>query len=143
MAKQKKQNIKGFSLVEIMVAIMILGVAFIGLMGAFPYALSIISEAKNIAQASYLAQEKIEELYHNNYDSIATGTIEVKGRLGATGTYLFPYQRETVVTLVDSGFATSSADYGLKKISTTIYYINAFSKREKSYNLTTIISRRQ
>lgn len=142
-AEQTIRNNAGFSLIEIMVAIMILGVAFIGLIGAFPYALSIITEAKNRTQAAYLAQEKIEELYQYNYDTIATGTIEIKNHVGAAGSHTYPYQRETTVTLIDRNLADAVTDQGLKKISVTIYYINAFSKTERSYNISTVISRRQ
>lgn len=139
---QKKFN-GGFSLIEIMVAIMILGVAFIGLVGAFPYALSIITEAKNRTQAAYLAQEKIEELYQYNYSAIATGTIEARHNLAASGSYAASFERDTLVTLIDRNLASTTDDNGLKMISTTVYYTNAITKREKSYNLAVILSRRQ
>jgi prepilin-type N-terminal cleavage/methylation domain-containing protein len=143
MAGKYHGNNSGFSLIEIMVAIMILGVVFVGLIGAFPFALNLITEARSRTQAAYLAQAKIEELNQLGYSAVATGTIEVKQHIGPVGSFTYPFQRETKVEYINGNLATSTVDYGLKKISTTVYYTGAAGKTEKSYNLTMIISRRQ
>src|SRR3990167_663762 len=92
----KKQS--GFSLIEVIVAFTILAIAFIGLVQAFPFGLSINKEAENTTAASYLAQEKIEELVSSGYSNIGVGTIETRHRLSDEATnYLYNYQRETVV----------------------------------------------
>ena len=137
------KNKKGFSLIEIIVAVFILTIAFISVMYAFPLGLSINKGASNATIASYLAQEKIEELHSQGYENIATGTTETKHRLATSSTsYLYGFQRETTVTYVDGNLAATSTDAGLKEISTTVYYINAYSKEEKDYNITTLISQR-
>ena len=133
----------GFSLMEIMVAFSILVVAFIGLVQSFPFGMSINKEAENITIASYLAQGKIEELISLGYNNINIGVIETKQRLSADPSiYLYYYQRQTEVSYIDSDLGESIEDTGMKKISTTIYYTNAISKTEKSYNITTLVSRR-
>lgn len=129
-------------MIEIMVAIMILGVTFIGLIQAFPYALRIIKASENKTKASYIAQEKIEELYQQGYESFTDGVIEIKQRLGATGTDRFNFQRETTVTYIDQDLQDSMVDMGMKKIAIIVYYIDSISKQEYAYTLTTIMANR-
>lgn len=134
---------KGFSLIEVIVAFTILAVAFIGLVQAFPFGLAINKEAESTTAASYLAQDKIEELTSLGYSDINVGIIEAKHRLSDDpSNYLYNYQRQTVVSYVDGNLSEIGQDQGMKKISVTIYYINAISKTEKSYNITTLISER-
>ena len=130
----------GFSLIEMMVAILIIGATFIGLIHAFPYSLSLINSGKNETIASYLAQEKIEEIFRTGYDNIGAGVIEPKHRLGAVDSYLYHFQRETEIRLIDGNFDDSGSDVGLKLASTTVFYTDAISKREKTYGLKTVIS---
>ena len=134
----KKNN--GFSLIEIMVAILIIGTTFIGLLQAFPYAMKINKTAENQTIASYLAQAKLEELNQLDYNEIATTTIEVKHRLGATSSLLYTFQRETVATYVDGNIQDSAIDLGLKKITTTVYYTGSLSKTERSYIMQTLMA---
>jgi len=134
-------NRRGFSLIEIMVAFTILAVAFIGLVQAFPFGLAINKEAENTTEASYLVQDKIEELNSLGYGNVNVGIIEAKHRLSDDpSNYLYNYERETIVNYVDGSLNEVGEDQGIKKMSVTIYFINAISKTEKSYNIATIIS---
>lgn len=134
---------RGFSLLEIMVAILILGSTFIGLISAFPYAMSIIKSAESETHAAYLAQEKIEGLYEAKYADVNVGVIETKQRLGSAGSYLYFFQRQTEVYYVDSNIENPSEnpadDIGIKKITVSVYYTNSLSKTEKTYTLNSII----
>jgi prepilin-type N-terminal cleavage/methylation domain-containing protein len=131
----------GMSLLEIMVSLSILAVTFIALMQSFPLTLSINKTSENATKASYLAQEKLEELNSLGYGNIAVGTIETKHRLSsAQNNYLYYFQRQTLVNYVDGNLQDSVSDTGLKKISVTIYYTNALSKTEKNYSTVTLIS---
>ena len=141
--KKYFSNPSGFSLIEVIVAFTILAVAFIGLVQAFPFGLAINKEAENTTVASYLAQDKIEELTSSGYSDISVGIIEVKHRLSDDpSNYLYNYQRETVVSYVDGNLSEVGEGEGMKKISVTIYFINAISKTEKSYNMATLKSER-
>lgn len=138
---QKKFFQSGLSLLEIMVALTILMVAFIALMQSFPLSLKINKTSENATKASYLAQAKLEELNSLGYDNIAAGVIEAKHRLSDdTANYLYYFQRQTEVNYVDGDLAESVSDTGLKKITVTVYYTNALSKTEKSYDTSTLIS---
>lgn len=124
-----------------MVAILIIGTCFIGLVQAFPYGLRIVNSAENRSRASYLAQEKIEELISEGYDGVATGTIEIKAPLAASG-YLASFERETTVEYVDENLNATTTDLGLKKITTTVYYTDSIDKQEKAYTLYSLLSSR-
>ena len=136
------KKLRAYSLIEVMIAILIIGTAFFGLIQAFPLSLKITKAAENKTKASYFAQEKIEALYELGYDNFSTGTIEPKHRLGATSTERWNFQRETTAEHIDKNLQTSVTDYGMKKITTTVYYTDAFSKSEISYSVTTILTNR-
>ena len=139
--KTKFKNQLGMSLLEVMVAFSILTLTFTALMQSFPYSLTINKTSENAAKAAYLAQAKLEELNSLGYGNISTGTIEAKHRLADNPTdYLYYFQRQTTVSLVDGNLADSASDLGLKKISVTVYYSNALSKVEKEYGTVTLIS---
>lgn len=136
-------NKKGFSLLEIMVAFTILTIAFIAISRSFPYGLAINKSAENSTIASFLAQDKIEELHSLGYDNIGLGEIEARHKLSLDqDDYRFFYERDANVSYVDSSLVESITDLGMKKISATIYFINSVSKQEDTFNITTIISRR-
>lgn len=137
------KNQFGFSIIEIMVAFSILVIAFIGLVQSFPFGLSINKGAECSTVASYLGQASIEELISVGYEGMITGVIEPKHRLSDdANNYLYFYQIQTEVSYVNNELNEVLVDLGMKKISVTVYYINAVSKTEDSYNITTLISRR-
>ena len=139
--KTKLKNQLGMSLLEVMVSFSILSLTFIALMQSFPVSLAINKTSENAAKAAYLAQAKLEELNSLGYGNISAGTIEAKHRLADNPTdYLYYFQRQTTVSLVDGNLADSASDLGLKKISVTVYYSNALSKVEKEYSTVTLIS---
>lgn len=138
---KKYFNSDGLSLLEIIVALTIIFVAFLGLMQAFPFSLTINKTAENATKAAFLAQEKIEQLRSLGYQGIDVGTVEEKHRLSETSSdYLYYFQRETTISYVDGNLDDSLSDLGIKKISTNVYYTNSLSKNEKVYNLTTLIN---
>lgn len=128
---------------ETIVALFILIIAFVGLIQAFPFSQVIIKTAENSSKAAYLAQDELEQLLSLDYDNVPIGTIEIKQRLSTNQTnYLYYFQRQTTAEYVDGNLQTSVNDTGMKKISVTIYYTNSIAKTEKSYNISTLISRR-
>ena len=134
---------EGFSLLEIMVAFTILTVAFIAISRSFPYGLAINKTAENLTIASFLAQDKIEELHSLGYDNILLGEVESRHKLSSDqGDYRFFYERDAFASYVDSDLVDSISDSGMKKISVTIYYTNPLSKQTDTYNISTLVSRR-
>lgn len=133
----------GMSLIEVMVALLILMVAFIGLIQSFPFSQTMVKTAENSTKASYLAQNELERLLALNYNNIPIGEIESKQRLAADpSNYLYYFQRQTTVSYLTGGWQDSASDTGLKKISITVYYTNSISKKENSYSLSALASQR-
>lgn len=126
-----------------MVAFTIVTGSFIAILQAFPTGLSLNKRSEMASVASYLAQEKIEEIWAQGYENTATGTVEAKHRLAEdSDDYMYNFQRETTVEYVDGSLSQTASDQGIKKISTNIYYTDPLDKKEKSYNITTLISQR-
>jgi hypothetical protein len=77
-----------------------------------------------------------------DYEDVGIGVIESKQRLSDDGdSYLYNFQRETEVEYMDEDLNETGSDTGLKRVSTTVYYINGVTKKEDSLRLTTLISR--
>ncbi|KKR21754.1 MAG: hypothetical protein UT48_C0004G0010 [Parcubacteria group bacterium GW2011_GWE2_39_37] len=133
-----KNNKRGFSLLELITAFSILGLVTIALLQAFPFGLAANREAENNSVASYLAQQKIEDLGSVAYSDLNVGVIEPKNSIPN-----YPgFQRQSVVSYVDGNLNEIVSDLDLKKISTTVYYTSPQSQTEKIFNLTTLVSKK-
>ncbi len=142
MLKEILKN-RGMSLIETMVALLILMVAFISLVQSFPYSQTIVKNAENYTKAAYLGQNKLEQLLALSYNNIPVGTVEAKQRLSSDpADYLYYFQRQTTVSYLDGNWQLSVSDTGMKKISITVYYTNSISKNENSYNISALASQR-
>jgi general secretion pathway protein I len=71
------QDMRGFTLLEVMIAIAILAISFTSLFGSQSHSLSLAAEAKFNSTASFLVQEKLAE-----YESGLTGFIDDEGDFG-------------------------------------------------------------
>lgn len=67
-----KMNEKGFSLIELMVAVSILAIGLLGLAGLQGTAINGNHHGNTISQATVLAQDTIEKIRNTNYDDINT-----------------------------------------------------------------------
>jgi general secretion pathway protein I len=64
----------GFTLLEVMVAVAVIAIAFVTLIGAQSQSVTIATSAKFDAQASLLAQRKMAELCLQNYGELNGGS---------------------------------------------------------------------
>ncbi len=129
-------------MIEIIVALSILGVVFFALVQLFPFGADINESSRNKTIASFLAQEKVEELYSKGYGNIATGTIEAKQRLSdEPQDHFYNYKRETQVNYIDGEMNFSSEDEGMKRVSVFVYYPQSFGGEEQFFQLDTIITK--
>lgn len=134
-------NKKGFTILEATIAIFILLIGLLAVVQLFPFSLKIIGDSSDLTIGSNLAVSKLEEIRGLTYDTVGTGTIETKQRLSSDpSSYLYNFQRQTVVTLVDSNLNASAGDVGLKEITVTVYWSSPVSTAEKSTSMSTIIS---
>lgn len=113
---------KGFSLLEVMLAVLLFGTGLVFLLQVVSTGLFVGGQNENTVIAANLAQEKIEELRNASYASIAD---EVK----AVVTGFSAFQRSVVVTTPQTS---------LKQISVTVYW---FAKAdEMNTNMVTYVS---
>ncbi len=135
----KKQQ--GFTLLEAMVSIAIITVAFFAIIAVFPFSLNNNKSAENLTSATYLAQAGMEYALSKTYENLITGDFEARGRLATSSEdFFYQFQRETVVTYVDENLENSISDLGLKKIEVNVYWQAPLGAGEKSYTLKTLIS---
>lgn len=132
----------GFTVIEATIAIFILLVGLLAVSEFFPFGLRIISDAQKETTAANIALSKIEEIRSLNYNDVGTGTIEAKQRVSTDPTsYLYHYQRQTVVQLVDTSLNPAVADIGLKKIMVVVYWHSLIGNKEKSIQIDSLTSK--
>jgi type IV pilus assembly protein PilV len=80
-SRTKRSGSAGFSLVELMIAITLLGVGVLSLAGLFPIAMQRVSGGDLESRATFHAQSKIEELKRTSWANLvaaaASDTVEV------------------------------------------------------------------
>ncbi|MCX6737959.1 MAG: type II secretion system protein [Candidatus Parcubacteria bacterium] len=80
--RKKKQGInpiffnrpvkKGFTLIEVLVATLLISIVFLGIFGGFQLVIKVVAQSKAKTQAVYLASQKIEEMRGLNFSEIVT-----------------------------------------------------------------------
>jgi len=82
MARRKKEG--GFSLIEVLVAMVILGVMLMTLISVFLYGFNSISRTKQLALATQICQEQVEKIRNMSFDAIlALGTTFTNDKLAS------------------------------------------------------------
>lgn len=126
-----KKNIKGFTLIEVMIAMIILA---IGLLSFFALNVAIMKSnvmGKMMTAATNLAQEKIEELKNTPYASITSGT-QTENNIGLNNAF-------TRSTTVQSNVPQTN----MKTITVTVSWSEMkpfIAQKQHSISLTTAIS---
>ena len=134
--------LSGFTLLEVVVSIAIISIAFFTLIGVFTYSLSVNTKAQNLTSAAYLGQAGIEKSLSLGYDSLPAGMLETKARLSNDPeNFLYPFWRQIEVIHVDTNLAPSVTETGLKKITSAVFWHNPLSAEEQQYILTTLLSK--
>lgn len=129
---------KGFTLVETATAIFIFSVGILAVLIIFPLSLKIIRTSDLATKAVGLAQEKIEEVSSDYYDSISVGT--------ANETLSSPFDmfsRQTVIDYVDpaNAMAISQTETGIKKVTVTISWQSLLKVGQQTVVVNGLISK--
>lgn len=69
------KKLKGFTLLEVVIALTIFAIGLVGLLSLFPVAFHSSKRASDLTEATIYAQKKMEELKRDGYDNLpADGT---------------------------------------------------------------------
>ncbi|MBA7571288.1 prepilin-type N-terminal cleavage/methylation domain-containing protein [Candidatus Atribacteria bacterium 1244-E10-H5-B2] len=105
----KKRNIqKGFSLIELMVAVVILAIAVLGIYQAYNISFTGMADARDRTVATNYVREAMEVIKNMDFDK-----IRMRSRSYITGTK-YEYEREVIV----------QESTNLKKVTTKVYWRN-------------------
>ncbi len=121
--EKRKPGAAGFSLVEVLVAALILMVAIAGLLSAFPVGYRDIMYGGRVSQAVELAQQRLEAL--------KAGTFPPSSGTATSGSYTLTW------TVTNVGFGASSGE--LVKVDVTVNWPQM--NRPGSYDLAGFISK--
>ena len=68
--QNQKNPQEGFSLIEVLIAIFILGIVSVTLISVFIYGFNIVFKTRQVTMATQIAQEEVELVRNMNYDDI-------------------------------------------------------------------------
>ena len=124
---------RGFTILETMVAILVLTIGITAVLQVFPLCTNIQKSNEMENQAIFLAQEKIEQEIFKTYENIQIGTI-------IEDPVYSPYERfvrETNITLEEAG-----PDSGLKKIEVIVRWNSVFSLKKGKMSIVNLVAER-
>ena len=124
---------KGFTILETMVAILVLTIGITAVLQVFPLCSNIQKSNEMENQAIFLAQERIEQEIFKTYENIQIGTI-------IEDPVYSPYERfvrETNITLEEAG-----PDSGLKKIEVIVRWNSVFSLKKGKMSIVNLVAER-
>ncbi|MCK4241289.1 MAG: prepilin-type N-terminal cleavage/methylation domain-containing protein [Candidatus Atribacteria bacterium] len=120
---KRRSNLKGFSLIELMVAVVILAMAIFGIFLAFSTGFQGMADARDRTVATNYAQEKMEELINKPFEDITDEPLDyIPGQT--------KFERKVDVTDEVVG--------EIKKVTTTVSWTNR-KEEIKTVTLETLI----
>lgn len=129
---------KGFTILETMVAILILIIGITAVLQLFPLCTNIQKSNEMKNQAIFLAQEKMEEEIFQTYKNIQVGTV-IESSISS------PYERfsrETKITYLDSDLEEVELDLGLKKIEIIVQWKSVLKLAQASISIVNLAAER-
>ena len=126
----------GLSLVELMVALLLLGVALMGLAAAFAPGRMAIQQGDQATTATFLARQVLEDMRNRAYDLDSDELVNgatFPATTGYGGITNYPNYRRTIT------FVNNSPEPGTKTVTVAVIYRNS-SGMEQSVTLTTIFT---
>lgn len=104
--KKQKSNLRGFTIIEIIVSIFVVSVMIMGIYALINYSLQITNENKYYVQAIAIANQKMEQIRNLSYDEVGTvngspsGNILDDEVISQNGTYNI----KTTITFFDDPY---------------------------------------
>ncbi len=119
-------NKKGFSLLELIIAVGVLAIGLVGVLQIFPVGLRASYRAGMITKASFIAQNKMEEVKMSGFDAISA--LPPKIPLSGEDD---DFKWEIFIDDVDLDGLESSDD--IRKLTVTVSWIDRNRTRSKDF----------
>lgn len=129
---------KGFTILETMIAVLILTIGITAVLQLFPLCSNIQKSNEMKNQAIFLAQEKMEQEIFKTYENIQVGNV-IESSISS------PYERfsrETKITYLNSDLEEVGLDLGLKKIEIIVQWIPALKLAQGSISIVNLAAKR-
>ncbi len=127
---------RGFTFVELLIALSLFSVGMLSILQIFPINRRLLNQSSYQTDAAFLAEEQMETLRSLAYSALTAGTYEAKATVpNSTGTVYSLFQRSTTIDYINSSYAVSGTDTGLKRLTVTVYWSEGSVNR--SYVLST------
>ena len=136
----------GFTLIEILIAISILAIGIVGALQAFPLGGHIAKSGQMSSIATWLGQEKIEEIASKTYNEILVGAAtESYGTIS----YFPSFKRMVTISCLNPDLEEVVCNYDfekdpnpIKKIEIAVFWKSPLSTSESNIKLATLFSKK-
>jgi|GEM_PF-6857004 len=127
-----------FTILELLIALSLFLVGMVSILEIFPVDRNLLSESTHQTQASYLAQQEMEEMVATPYANLTTGVYVAKSLVTTDTTSEYSiYSQEVDAAYIDTNHTVVGTDDGLKKITVIITWKERTFNQ--SYTLTTYV----
>lgn len=140
---------KGFTIIEIIVAVFILVIGIVAVLNMFPLGIQVAKLSQMASLATQLGQTKMEEMLSKPYDDSALAVGTTTEDYGSIVDFA-SHKRETEISCVRRlDLSEVACDYDafndphpLKKIDITVSWKSSFGGIERSINLVTLLAKK-
>ena len=110
---------QAFTYVELIIALTLFTVGMLSLLQIFPLNRRFLAESSMTTQASFLAEEGIEQARLVPYANLTVGTYQAATAVATRGS-LVGFSRQINVYLLDTNWQSTSTDVGLKRVESVV-----------------------
>jgi len=112
---------RGFTILELLIALSLFLIGMVSILEIFPVDRNLLNQTMHSTQASFLAQEQMEQVVATPYSSLTVGTYLPNAVVTTDTTSPYSiYSRQVTVDYINSSYAVSGTDTGLKRVTVTI-----------------------